>query len=99
MIKGKRIFPPPTSKGYPYEVGEWVMAQGKDKASVGYVTEANYMVCTIRFFKHEEWTEIESGIERIEVASVDIPVPVSSILYKVDEDVAKNLLLLQGIEI
>lgn len=75
------------------------MAQGKDKAWVGRVIKANYMTCKLQFFKLEEWVEVESGNTKVEITSVEIPVPVVSILYKLEEDVAKNLLLIQGIEL
>ncbi len=99
MIRGKRIFPPPTSKGYPYEIGDWVMVQGVGDTFVGCVKEANYMVCTIRFVKHAVWVEVETNKTRREIESVEQQIPVASILYKMDEDVAKNLLLLKGIEL
>lgn len=99
MIRGKRIFPPPTSKGYPYEIGDWVMVQGRDDTFVGCVSEANYMMCTIRFVKDEVWVEVDTNKTRVELTSVERQIPVSSILYKMDEDVAKNLLLLKGIEL
>lgn len=100
MIVGKR---PDQLDAYyascPYQVGEWVMVNTGQGQVFGQVKNTSKLLCTITFYKNETWTEVESGLERVEVTSVEHPVPVTSIACKLPEDVAKNLLLLQGVEL
>lgn len=83
----------------PYKVGEWVLVHTGKQQIVGRVINASNLICTVEFYKNEVWTEVESALERIEVTSVEHPVPVSSISCTIPEEVAKNLLLLQGVEL
>ena len=97
MIKGKRGKYLRTTA--PYKAGEWVMVHTGSDQRVAQVQNASTLFCNLRFWKNETWTEIESGLDRVEITHNDIPVPITSIAYAIPEDVAKNLLLLQGVEL
>ena len=89
-----------STRAYFYNVGDWVMVHTNNgEQKVAQVKHASTMFCSLRFYKNEVWSEIESGIERVEITSVEHPVPVTSIACKIPEEVAKNLLLLQGVEL
>ena len=101
MIRGRR---PKELETYyascPYQVGEWVLVHvNGNEQKVGQVKHISKLVCTVKFYKTELWTEVESGSERYEFIFVEHSVPVTSIACTLPEEVAKNLLLLQGVEL
>ena len=99
-IKGKPPKNVSTKNHGPYNIGDWVMVHtGKDPKVGEVVGTSSMLLCNVRFYKNELWTEVESGFEKTEITSVDHPVPVTSIAFTLPEDVAKNLLLLQGVEL
>lgn len=99
MIKGKPPKHIESKNLMPYNVGDWVMVHTGNDPKVGEVVGASLMICNVRFHVNEIWTEVESGLERLSIAHNDIPIPVTSIAFTLPEDVAKNLLLLQGVEL
>jgi hypothetical protein len=102
MIKGKRGTYSVNSRPIkpPYDIGEWVLVnRGGDTQMVGKIKHTSTLVCTILFYMNETWTEVESGLERVEVNSVEQTALVTAIACKLPEEVAKNLLLLQGVEL
>lgn len=99
MIKGKPPKSPTKQNHGPYRIGDWVMVHTGKDPKVGEVVGASLMVCNVRFHVNEIWTEVESGLERLSIAHNDIPIPVTSIAFTLPEEVAKNLLLLQGVEL
>lgn len=98
MIKGKRgEYAEPS---LPYSIGDWVMVHTNSaEQKVGEIFRGNRLSVEVRFYKNETWTEVESGLERVEITSVTHHVPITSIACKLPEEVAKNLLLLQGVEL
>lgn len=98
MIKGKRGEYAETT--LPYNIGEWVMVHTNGtEQKVAKIVRANRLGVGVRFFKTEVWTEIESGNEQYDITHIDHNVPVTSIACVIPEEVAKNLLLLQGVEL
>lgn len=97
MIKGKRGRYLGTKSLY--QAGDWVMVHTGQGELVAQVASSNTLSCELRFYKNEVWTEVESGFERVEITSVTHHVPITSIACKLPEEVAKNLLLLQGVEL
>lgn len=99
MIKGRRGRYKET-RLHPYNAGDWVMVHTSgDEQKVAQVANATAMSCELRFYKNEVWSEIESGLERVEITTVTHHVPITSIACAIPEEVAKNLLLLQGVEL
>ena len=104
MIQGKRVIKGKRGKYHgtnaQYKPQDWVMVHtsGADQ-KVGVVLTTSMLAVNVRFYMNEVWTEVESGLERVEVQHVDHQVPITSIACKIPQDVAKNLLLLQGVEL
>jgi hypothetical protein len=104
MIQGKRVIKGKRGKYHgtnaQYKPQDWVMVHTNgDGQRVGLVLTTNMLAATVRFYMNEVWTEIESGLEHVEVQHADLSVPITSIACKIPQDVAKNLLLLQGVEL
>lgn len=98
MIKGKRG-KYGGSKTTPYKVLDWVMVNTGQGQIVCQIKSVGVLSCELCIYKNEVWTEVESGLERVEITSVTHHVPVTSIAFSLPEEVAKNLLLLQGVEL
>lgn len=99
-IKGKPPKRIETKNHGPYNVGDWVMVHtGKDPRVGEVIGTSSMLICNVRFYTNKVWTEVESGLERVEFTSVEHLVPVTSIAFTLPEEVVKNLLLLQGVEL
>ena len=67
---------------------------------VGHVKTSGRLNCCVRFYRTEEWYEVEAPENvSVEPVSFETHVPITSIACAIPEDVAKNLLLLQGVEL
>lgn len=104
MIQGKRAIKGKRGKYHgtnaQYKPQDWVMVHtNTGEQRVGLILTTSMLAVNVRFYMNEVWTEVESGLERTEVTSVEHPVPITSIACKIPHDVAKNLLLLQGVEL
>lgn len=104
MIQGKRVIKGKRGKYHgtnaQYKPQDWVMVYvNSAEQRVGLVLTTNMLGATVRFYRKEVWTEVESFVESEEITGVEITVPITSITCKIPAEVAKNLLLLQGVEL
>lgn len=90
MIKGKRG--EYGGGNAPYKKGDWVMVcvnSGEQK--LGCISQTNMLGGVVSFY--------ERGIGEASVLIRELIIPNTSIACVIPEDVAKNLLLLQGVEL